>query len=85
VIAAFYGFADTRPGGTTYAYHSAFDPLFEDLSPGTLIIAHAIEEALREGAVRFDFLRGREPYKYLWGTQDRATLRRELRVNRATV
>jgi CelD/BcsL family acetyltransferase involved in cellulose biosynthesis len=84
MIAAFYGFADPRPGGRTYAYLSSFDPRFEDLSPGTLIIAHAVEEALREGAVRFDLLRGREPYKYLWGARDRATLRRELRILRST-
>jgi CelD/BcsL family acetyltransferase involved in cellulose biosynthesis len=78
VIAAFYGFADTHHGGRTYAYLSAFDPRFEDFSPGTLVIAHAIEEAMREGAGSFDFLRGREFYKYLWGATDRATLRREL-------
>jgi hypothetical protein len=40
------------------------------LSPGTLLIAHAIEEVIREGAAIFDFLRGQERYKYFWGAGD---------------
>jgi CelD/BcsL family acetyltransferase involved in cellulose biosynthesis len=84
IIAAFYGFADTQRGGSSYYYLGAFDPRFEGLSPGTLLIAHAIEEAMREGARRFDLLRGREPYKYLWGATDRPTVRRELRISRLT-
>jgi CelD/BcsL family acetyltransferase involved in cellulose biosynthesis len=50
------------------------------LSPGTQIVAHAIEEAVREGAEEFHFLRGGEAYKYAWGAVDRQntalTLRR---------
>lgn len=47
-------------------------------------MADAIEEAMREAARRFDLLRGREPYKYLWGATDRPTVRRELRITRLT-
>jgi CelD/BcsL family acetyltransferase involved in cellulose biosynthesis len=66
--AAYYGFTAKR---TAYAYLSGFDPQFAELSPGTQIVAHAIEEAVREGAHEFHFLRGGEPYKYAWGAVDR--------------
>jgi CelD/BcsL family acetyltransferase involved in cellulose biosynthesis len=66
--AAYYGFAAK---GLAYAYLSGFDPQFAHLSPGTQIVAHAIEEAVREGAREFHFLRGGEAYKYAWGAVDR--------------
>jgi CelD/BcsL family acetyltransferase involved in cellulose biosynthesis len=77
IAAAYYGFTAKR---TAYAYLSGFDPAFAELSPGTQIVAHAIEEAVREGAREFHFLRGGEAYKYAWGAIDRPnttlTLRR---------
>lgn len=66
--AAYYGFTTKR---TAYAYLSGFDPEYTELSPGTQIVAHAIEEAVREGAREFHFLRGGEAYKYAWGAVDR--------------
>jgi CelD/BcsL family acetyltransferase involved in cellulose biosynthesis len=60
---------------------SGFDPEFAELSPGTQTVARAIEEAVREGAHEFHFLRGGETYKYAWGAVDRPstalTLRRK--------
>jgi CelD/BcsL family acetyltransferase involved in cellulose biosynthesis len=84
IIAVFYGLSDGRAGGSMYYYLGAFDPEFEQVSPGSLLIAHALEQALAEGASAFDFLRGRESYKYLWGARDCPTHRRELRLQRAT-
>jgi CelD/BcsL family acetyltransferase involved in cellulose biosynthesis len=79
IIAACYVLQDRkRPGARAYYYLGGFDPAYERLSPGTIVIAHAVEEAIREGAATFDFLRGREPYKYLWGAADRPTYRRGL-------
>jgi CelD/BcsL family acetyltransferase involved in cellulose biosynthesis len=69
-IAVFYGFASHR---RTHYYLGGFAPKFEKLSPGMLIVGHAIEEAIREGQQAFDFLRGQEAYKCAWGAQDRAT------------
>jgi CelD/BcsL family acetyltransferase involved in cellulose biosynthesis len=66
--AVFHGFA---AHARTHYYLSGFDPALERLSPGTLIVGHAIEEAAREGSREFDFLRGREAYKYRWGARDR--------------
>ncbi|HUJ15193.1 MAG TPA: GNAT family N-acetyltransferase [Thermoanaerobaculia bacterium] len=74
-IAVFYGFADSA---TVYYYLSGYDPELEKVSPGTLIVAHAIDCAVREGATTFDFLRGAEDYKYTWGAKDRMNKRRQL-------
>lgn len=75
-VAAYYGFTAKR---IAYAYLSGFHPDFAELSPGTQIVAHAIEEAIREGAREFHFLRGGETYKYAWGAIDRPNTTRILR------
>jgi CelD/BcsL family acetyltransferase involved in cellulose biosynthesis len=62
-----------------YFYIGGFDPDRAALSPGALLLGHAIEAAVREGAVAFDFLRGREAYKLRWGARDTHTHRRRLR------
>ena len=72
-VGVFYGFGSH---GTVYYYLSGFDPELEKLSIGTLIVAHAIEQAVRDGARVFDFLRGAEQYKYTWGAKDRMNQRR---------
>lgn len=64
---------------TLYLYSQGFDPDFAELSPGTQVVAAAVEAALLEGRTRLDFLRGREPYKYAWGAQDVPTFRFQLR------
>jgi CelD/BcsL family acetyltransferase involved in cellulose biosynthesis len=76
VLAVYYGFAAK---GAAYAYLGGFDPSQPRLSPGLLILAHAIERACAEGAVTFDFLRGSEGYKYAWGAVDRLKISRHLR------
>lgn len=73
---AYYGL---HHGKRTYAYVGGFDPAFAYESPGTILMGHAIEEALREGAREFDFLRGQEAYKYEWGAVDRWNRRRSFR------
>lgn len=75
IVAIFYGFA---AHGTVFYYLSGYDPDLEKLSIGTVIVAHAIEQAVREGATVFDFLRGAEQYKYTWGAKDRPNQRRQL-------
>lgn len=72
-VGAYYGFLHDA---TAYAYLGGFDPAFAFESPGTILIGHAIEDAVREGARTFDFLRGREAYKYAWGAADHWTTRR---------
>jgi CelD/BcsL family acetyltransferase involved in cellulose biosynthesis len=72
-VAALYGFLHRR---RFYYYLGGYDPRFSLLSPGTLLIGHALEQAIAEGAQEFDFLRGQEAYKYLWGARNRAVYRR---------
>jgi CelD/BcsL family acetyltransferase involved in cellulose biosynthesis len=78
IAAVYYGFlAKNR----AYYYLGAFAPTFDAVSPGHLIVLHALTEAVREGARELDFLRGREPYKYGWGAEDRPQYRRRLRAH----
>jgi CelD/BcsL family acetyltransferase involved in cellulose biosynthesis len=78
-VAVLYLLADATdvPGRRWSYYIGGFDPEAASLSPGTLLVAHAIEQAQAEGAAVFDFLRGAEPYKQRWGAlnQPMATLR----------
>lgn len=60
----------------SYGYMMGFDPEFAHESPGALLVACSVGQAMREGAREFDFLRGQESYKYEWGAKDRANLRR---------
>lgn len=75
VIAIFYGMADPRhcKERCVYYYLNGFDLEHKDLSPGTLLLALALEEARKEGAQGIDLLRGGEEYKELWGAEFRPT------------
>lgn len=77
--AVFYGFHHNR--STSY-YLGGFLPQLEHLNAGTAIVGCAIEEAAREGASEFDFLRGDESYKYGWGATNRLTYRRTIYRNK---
>jgi CelD/BcsL family acetyltransferase involved in cellulose biosynthesis len=76
VAAVYYGFAWRS---RFYAYIGGFDPDMPRLSPGGLILLHAIGEAIGEGCAEFDFLRGGEAYKYAWGAVDRRNAARTWR------
>lgn len=56
-------------GKTAYFYQSGFDPVQGSISPGTLLVAHTIRQAIEEGRTSFDFMRGDEPYKRRWKPQ----------------
>ena len=71
-----YGF--TTPAGACY-YIGGMNPAMASLSPGVLLIREAIHRAIDEGAVEFDFLAGREVYKYRWGARDRRIFHCRLR------
>jgi CelD/BcsL family acetyltransferase involved in cellulose biosynthesis len=61
-----------------FGYLAGFDPEISELQPGTLLMGETLDEALREGCQEFDFLRGGESYKYLWGAVDRPNYKRVL-------
>lgn len=48
---------------TAFLYNCGFDPEFAHLAVGFASKAYAIEDAIRRGKTRFDFLRGDEEYK----------------------
>ena len=51
-------------------YNAGVDPDARDLSPGVVMVARYIEQAIETGRRELDFLRGDEPYKYEWGAVD---------------
>lgn len=53
--------------GTVGLYNSGFRPAAAALSPGLILLAHVIRDAIERGGRRFDFLRGEERYKYDFG------------------
>jgi CelD/BcsL family acetyltransferase involved in cellulose biosynthesis len=50
--------------GTVGLYNSGFAPDRAALSPGVVLLAQVIRDAIARGRARFDFLRGEERYKY---------------------
>lgn len=62
-VAALYGFLFSN---CFYYYLGGFNPEYTKYSVGTVLAAHAIEQALAQGATAFDFLRGEEDYKLKW-------------------
>ena len=53
--------------GTVALYNSGFDPARAGLSPGLVLLARLVQDAIERGKERFDFLRGEERYKYDFG------------------
>ncbi|HEY7354449.1 MAG TPA: GNAT family N-acetyltransferase [Terriglobales bacterium] len=60
---------------TLFCYMQGYDPEFAFLSPGTLLMYSAIENAVDSGMGKFDFLRGDEAYKRHWLAQNENTFR----------
>ena len=67
-------------GDTFSLYNSAFDREFAHLSPGTVLVADLIEEAIASDRTTFDLLKGDVGYKYRFGATPRAV--RKLVVER---
>lgn len=74
-IAAIYAFFHRE---TAFCYLQGFDPQFSRLSPGTQLMFAVIEDAVKLGLRRFDFLRGEEGYKLHWRPQGEPTYRIEV-------
>jgi len=70
--ACFYCFSF---GGQVFYYLSGFDEAVGKFSPGNVMMAFAVEQAIREGARSFELLRGDESYKYDWKATDQTTER----------
>lgn len=64
---------------TLLLYNSGFDPACRSASPGLVLVARCIEEAVARGLREYDFLRGTERYKYDLGARDRLVFRVTIR------
>lgn len=51
-------------------YNSAYDPGYASLSVGLVSKVMCIRDSIEKGKGRFDFLKGREPYKYHLGGKE---------------
>ena len=55
--------------GAVGLYNSGFDTTTAAVSPGIVLLAGIIRDAIERGLARFDFLRGEEPYKLGFGAR----------------
>ncbi|MDP9034184.1 MAG: GNAT family N-acetyltransferase [Myxococcota bacterium] len=78
VGAVIYGF---RWRERLYFYLQGIEPELARASPGTLLVAAALRDALDEDVSVVDFLRGAESYKYTWGAVDQSN--DSLRIDRS--
>ncbi|MCP3975159.1 MAG: GNAT family N-acetyltransferase [bacterium] len=79
-VAAAFGFEDAT---AYYLYNSAYDTGASAASPGIVLVAELIRQALETGHRRFDFLKGDEVYKYRLGASARPLWRVRAQVGGA--
>jgi len=53
-----------------WSYISGIDDAYRPLSVGAIFFEDVIARAIAAGCTQFDFLRGAESYKYVWGARD---------------
>jgi CelD/BcsL family acetyltransferase involved in cellulose biosynthesis len=51
-------------------YNSGYNPLYKSISPGLILKAYMVKQAIESNFEAFDFLRGNERYKYDLGARD---------------
>lgn len=71
-VAALAAFVD-GPKKTLSDFLTWYNTDYAKLSPGMVIHAYSIREAIENGMLIYDFLRGREEYKYALGATERLT------------
>jgi CelD/BcsL family acetyltransferase involved in cellulose biosynthesis len=77
-VALQYGF---KFNNKLFHYQTGFDPNYERHSAGLISTGYMIENALKEKLQEYDFLRGREDYKFHW-TQNVRTIYFSLITNK---
>lgn len=53
-----------------WLYNAGLNPRYAALSPGVVLLAYLIRQAIEQGKRVFDFLRGDEPYKFRFGARE---------------
>ncbi len=74
-IATIYSF-DYRQ--KKYEYLTGFDPNYSKYGVGNLLRLHVAKDCIRKGFKEYDLMRGDEPYKSNWRTQNRKNLEMRL-------
>jgi CelD/BcsL family acetyltransferase involved in cellulose biosynthesis len=82
MASVYYGFLDRE---RAYAYLHGYNPSFAHENPGLIVMAYAIEQAVKEGAREFHFQRDDEHYKFEWGASHRRNKLRMFVRDSATV
>jgi hypothetical protein len=72
------GYLNFDYGGKLLVYNSGIKSLFENISPGWVLLSYLIRQAIQEGKKELDFMRGDEPYKYQFGGKDKQLLKIEI-------
>jgi CelD/BcsL family acetyltransferase involved in cellulose biosynthesis len=67
-VATWYGWS---LGGVYSYYLAGFDPEYANRSPGHVLLAHTLREAIGEGSHTYDMLLGEEDYKRRLATSER--------------
>lgn len=67
-VASQYGFSIDNK---IFHYQTGFDPHYHKYSLGLVSIGHMIENAIKGGFGEYDFLRGKEDYKFHWTKNQR--------------
>lgn len=65
--------------GQIWVYNSGINTLFENISPGWVLLGHLIRWAIAAGRSTLDFMRGDEAYKYQFGGIDKQVRRLQIR------
>ena len=64
-----------------YLYNSGYDPRYSSLSVGLLSKALCIQDSIKKGRKRFDFLKGKEIYKSHLGGREVPLFRCQITIN----
>ncbi len=72
IASVMYDFASHN---RVFAYLGGFEPELDRASPGTLLTFNAIRQAVQAGCREYDFMRGAEYHKYIWGARDHQNFR----------
>ena len=64
-----------------YLYNSAYDPAYKSMSVGIISKANSIQESIKKGKRKYDFLKGSEKYKYYLGGKEIPLYRCEILLN----
>ena len=73
------GYLNFDFNGKIWVYNSGIKSIFENISPGWVLLSKLINWSIQAGRTEFDFMRGNEPYKYHFGGKDRNVLRIQIR------